>query len=179
MTFGFTPAEQMEEKTVCYRHPTVETGLRCNRCGRYICSRCAVRTPVGYRCPDCVRQQQDAFFNAGQSDYIIAAIVAFACTIPIVYILSRLGLLFIIILGLPAGGLVSEIVHRALRRRRGRYTWAIVALAIVAGGIAANFEIVRLILVSGQVQAAAVLLPPAIITALCAVAAAARFRYGK
>jgi hypothetical protein len=29
------------------------TGLRCSRCGRPICPQCAVRTPVGLRCPDC------------------------------------------------------------------------------------------------------------------------------
>jgi hypothetical protein len=29
------------------------TGLRCSRCGKPICPLCAVRTPVGLRCPDC------------------------------------------------------------------------------------------------------------------------------
>lgn len=29
------------------------TGLRCSRCGKPICPECAVRTPVGMRCPDC------------------------------------------------------------------------------------------------------------------------------
>jgi hypothetical protein len=29
------------------------TGLRCTRCGKPICPLCAVRTPVGLRCPDC------------------------------------------------------------------------------------------------------------------------------
>src|SRR5215216_981534 len=37
----------------CADHPDVETRLRCSRCGRPICPRCAVRTPVGMRCPDC------------------------------------------------------------------------------------------------------------------------------
>jgi len=29
------------------------TGLRCSRCGKPICPQCAVRTPVGLRCPEC------------------------------------------------------------------------------------------------------------------------------
>jgi hypothetical protein len=37
----------------CADHPDVETRLRCSRCGRPICPRCGVRTPVGMRCPDC------------------------------------------------------------------------------------------------------------------------------
>ncbi len=37
----------------CSYHPNVLTGLRCNRCGKPICPQCAVRTPVGMRCPDC------------------------------------------------------------------------------------------------------------------------------
>ena len=37
----------------CYRHRTAETRLRCGRCGRPICTRCAVIGPEGPRCPDC------------------------------------------------------------------------------------------------------------------------------
>ncbi len=39
--------------TRCTYHPDVETLLRCSRCGTPICPRCAVRTPVGMRCPAC------------------------------------------------------------------------------------------------------------------------------
>lgn len=37
----------------CSYHPNVRTRLRCSKCGKPICPRCAVETPVGYRCPDC------------------------------------------------------------------------------------------------------------------------------
>ena len=36
--------------TYCANHPTVETTLRCNKCGKPICAKCAIRTPTGYRC---------------------------------------------------------------------------------------------------------------------------------
>ena len=41
------------EERQCTYHPNVRTRLRCSKCGTPICPRCAVETPVGYRCPDC------------------------------------------------------------------------------------------------------------------------------
>lgn len=40
-------------ETRCSYHPNVLTNLRCSRCGKPICPKCAVRTPVGMRCPEC------------------------------------------------------------------------------------------------------------------------------
>jgi hypothetical protein len=42
----------IDEKRCTY-HPNVLTRLRCSKCGTPICPRCAVETPVGFRCPDC------------------------------------------------------------------------------------------------------------------------------
>jgi membrane associated rhomboid family serine protease len=41
------------ERTVCYRHPRVETAVRCSDCDRPICTDCMVFGPVGIRCPEC------------------------------------------------------------------------------------------------------------------------------
>jgi hypothetical protein len=41
------------EDVRCTYHPSVMTRLRCSRCGKPICPRCGVRTPVGLRCPEC------------------------------------------------------------------------------------------------------------------------------
>ncbi len=62
----------------CVNHPARETGLRCNRCGDPICAQCAVRTPVGYRCKKCVREQQKTFETVRWYDFPIAFIVAAA-----------------------------------------------------------------------------------------------------
>src|SRR5437773_4965038 len=45
----------------CYRHPRVVTGVHCTRCGRPICTDCMVSAPVGYQCPECVREVSGAW----------------------------------------------------------------------------------------------------------------------
>jgi membrane associated rhomboid family serine protease len=50
----------------CYRHPSVETGVHCTRCGRPICPECMIPAPVGYQCPECVRSSRQEFHRAGQ-----------------------------------------------------------------------------------------------------------------
>ena len=56
----------------CANHPDTETLLRCNKCNKPICLKCAVQTPVGYRCKECVREQQDVYYNGTTSDNLIA-----------------------------------------------------------------------------------------------------------
>ncbi|MBK8050505.1 MAG: hypothetical protein IPK16_27420, partial [Anaerolineales bacterium] len=70
----------VSEATYCATHATVETQLRCNRCARLICLKCAVLTPVGYRCKECVRTQQAVFFTAGVRDEAMVFAVSFAMT---------------------------------------------------------------------------------------------------
>ena len=39
----------------CAYHPNMPTRLRCNKCGKPVCTRCVVTTAVGQRCRDCAR----------------------------------------------------------------------------------------------------------------------------
>src|SRR5512140_1228893 len=93
----------------CVNHPNVETSLRCNRCERPICTQCAVLTPTGYRCKDCVRGQQKIFETAQVYDYplafIVAAILGFVGSL----IASRFGF-FTIFLAPIAGTVIAEAV---------------------------------------------------------------------
>jgi len=121
----------------CINHPHRETALRCNRCGAPVCTSCVVRTPVGYRCAECVKAQQATFFNAQWYDYPIAGIVALLLSIPAAAIASVAGWFFAIIVSPVAGGLIGGIVHWAIGRRRGRWTWLIVTVGLVLGALAA------------------------------------------
>jgi hypothetical protein len=126
-----------DELTYCEVHPDRETALRCNKCGRLMCAECAVLTPVGYRCKECVRQHDDKYFKATSNDDLkVIAICGGAALIggAIVSALG-LGLLFAIILGLPLGGAISEAALRATGRRRGRRSGEIGAAAVIIGGL--------------------------------------------
>jgi hypothetical protein len=137
-----------DEIIYCHYHPNTPTTLRCNRCGKPICARDAVRTPVGYRCKDCVRRQQDVFFNATVVDYVIAAIVALPVGFVAQQIAPRLGF-FIIFIGPAIGGIVGEVIFRATRKRRGRYSWAVAVGAISAGALAALWPKLQLLFLVG------------------------------
>jgi membrane associated rhomboid family serine protease len=45
-----------DEVTYCYGHPNTPTKLRCSRCDRPICGRCAIPASVGQHCPECVAE---------------------------------------------------------------------------------------------------------------------------
>jgi hypothetical protein len=114
----------------CYYHPNTPTELRCNKCGKYICVKDAVRTPVGYRCKGCVKEQQDVFYNATPIDYVVAAAVSLVLSFIAAVIMPALG--FFAIFGAPiAGGIISEGVRIANRKRRGRYIWAVVIACMI------------------------------------------------
>jgi len=102
-----------------------------------MCAECAVQTPVGYRCKQCVRQHEDKFFTASSNDTLIVIAVCGGLAALGGAILGAIGfgLFLALILGFPAGGIVSEAALRATKRRRARYSGEIGAAAVVVGGI--------------------------------------------
>src|SRR5512136_84973 len=127
-----------EPETFCINHPQVRTSLRCNRCGNPICVKCAVRTPVGYRCKNCVRTQQAVFYTASPRDYDVAALI----TLPLAAIGQFIGPMlgfFALFAGPIVGGLIAELVWRATGKRRGKYTWLIVAACMVIPALPVMF----------------------------------------
>jgi tetratricopeptide (TPR) repeat protein len=121
---------------VCANHPTVETMLRCNRCSKPICTRCAVQTPVGYRCKECVGQQQAAFYTGGALDYVIAGVIALVLGGIASYLMTMLGAWFFALILGPAVGIgIAEAVRLAVRRRRSKYLWLVVAGGMVVGAL--------------------------------------------
>jgi hypothetical protein len=115
----------------CAYHPTVETYLRCNQCDKYICTKCAVRTPTGYRCKDCVRTQQKIFDTATTKDYFIVffltGFLSFLGGLAALLVTSIIWGIFVIGLGPVAGIFIANIVRRVIGNHRSRalnYTFA-------------------------------------------------------
>lgn len=126
--------EAISDNLYCANHPQTPTALRCNRCGKPICSRCIVRTPVGYRCRECVRGQQQTFESALWYDYVIAAVIALPLSAMAGALVTALSF-YSIFLAPVVGGLIAEIVRWAVRRRRGRYLPHTAAAAFALGGL--------------------------------------------
>ena len=133
----------MTESTTlyCYVHPNRETSLRCNNCNRPICASCAVRTPTGYRCKECVRERQKTFDTSEWYDYILGFIVAGALSAVATFLVSLIGGIgffgwIIIFAGAPtAGVMIAEGVRRVTRRRRSRSLFITVAAGVVLGAL--------------------------------------------
>ena len=112
----------------CANHPGRETRLRCNKCDKPICTDCAVLTPVGYRCRECVREQQDKFYTAGSSDRLKGYMAAIAGGIALgltaillgAFLGTFLGVIVAFFAGPAVGGAVGELAWRAAGRKRSR-----------------------------------------------------------
>jgi hypothetical protein len=118
----------------CANHPGRETSLRCNKCGKPICVQCAVLTPIGYRCKECVRGQQRVYETATWIDYP----VAIAIGIVLAYIGSVIAsfLSFFTIFVAPiAGVVIAEAIRMATRRRRSRRLYLAAAGAVILGSL--------------------------------------------
>ena len=133
-----TNAEDYE--LVCYRHPKRPTSLRCYNCGKPICSSCAIKTPVGYSCPDCIREKEDVFFNAGPLDYVIAPLIGLVLSLIAGWLVATFALrggFFIYIIMLFVGGIAGRFIGQfskmAIGRRRGRYLPQIMVAMLILG----------------------------------------------
>ena len=125
----------------CYVHPNRETSLRCNNCNRPICASCAVRTPTGYRCRECVRGQQKTFDTSEWYDYISGFIVSAILSTIAAFLVTFVGGIgffgwFLIAAGAPTAGVaIAESVRAITRRRRSRPLFMTVAAGVVVGAI--------------------------------------------
>jgi hypothetical protein len=133
----------MTESTTlyCYVHPNRETALRCNNCNRPICASCAIRTPTGYRCRECVKGQLKTFDTSEWYDYITGFITASLLSLVaafLVTLISRIGFFgwFLIAAGAPTAAVaITEGVRAVTRRRRSRALFITVAVGVVLGAL--------------------------------------------
>jgi len=118
----------------CTFDPDVETNITCANCGRPICPKCMVYSPVGIKCRDCARHIGRTVAGPRPIYYVRAAGAGLVAG-PIGGILHgvvgrmiRFGGL-ILVLGLGMG--IGELISRAARRNTGP------GLQAIAGGAAA------------------------------------------
>lgn len=116
----------------CTYHPSVMTRLRCSRCGKPICPRCGVRTPVGLRCPECagVRGLPTYRTDSGTLAKSIGAGVLVAIVIGVIW-----GYIpgWNFYLSLLLGFAVAESMAYVSRAKRGADLQIAGVLAVVLG----------------------------------------------
>ncbi|MCH8191720.1 MAG: hypothetical protein IIC80_10265 [Chloroflexi bacterium] len=120
----------------CATHPTVETHLTCQKCGKAICFRCMVQTPVGYRCPECARVRANPLLvmSGPQTARAVGAALGVAFLGGIGWgVLKGIGIvfgLFSIIAALGIGYAIAEAIKAATNRK------PVPSLAYLAAGAA-------------------------------------------
>lgn len=125
----------------CTYHPDVETELRCGKCGKPICPKCMVQTPVGARCSDCGQLQKLPTFHITKKYYLRAIVtatgMAFACgavwwaVMPFSY--------FNFLLAAGFGYAIGEVISRSVNRKRGKGLALIAGVAVVVAYLVSIF----------------------------------------
>ena len=129
----------------CYRHPQTETLLRCSRCDNPICIKCAQRTSVGHRCPDCLKTQRQRAYNMEPGDLLRAGAVSFGLSL-VLWPLCSLLLGFLnffwllpfvaaFLAGGAAGGGLAQLIRQVVQKRRGPHLKWVTLAGILAGGL--------------------------------------------
>ena len=117
----------------CAYHPDVETNLRCGKCGKPICPKDMVQTPVGARCPDCAKLYKLPTFQISTKYYLraIGAGVGTAIICGAIWGVIGMFIPFFYLNLLIAAGVgyaIGEVISRSVNRKRGK------GLAVIAGG---------------------------------------------
>lgn len=137
----------MTDTLYCANHPASETMLRCNRCEKPICNKCAVHTPTGYRCKECVNAQKKKFDTAEWYDYVvgIAATSALSLAASLLVVLGSFLTAFIpffsfiltavlaIAIANGTASLIGKVVKRFVGGRRSKTLFMLSTIGVVLG----------------------------------------------
>ncbi|MFC2059980.1 hypothetical protein ACFLTZ_02650 [Chloroflexota bacterium] len=120
----------------CVTHPGVETNLRCGKCGKSICPKCLVQTPVGARCPDCARLRKLPTYHVSTKYYLRAAGtalgMAIVCGIIWRVVTHIVPFLYINLLLAPGiGYAIGEVVSLSVNRKRNTVLAVTAGIAVV------------------------------------------------
>ncbi|MSQ11283.1 MAG: hypothetical protein EXR48_01065 [Dehalococcoidia bacterium] len=113
--------------TVCTNHKKVETALRCGKCDKPICGRCAMNTEVGTRCRDCARLKRVPTYQVNPVYLVRGLVAGLAVAVGVGLlggflfredVISRSRVLAALIL-LTMSYLTAEVVSLATNRKSG------------------------------------------------------------
>ena len=143
-------------------NPDEAIQLRCNRCNKPITPATAILTETGYRCADCVREQQRVFDTTRKLDpvlgFVVAALISFGGS----WLAGILGF-FTILVAPGVGTLITNAVRLVVNRRRGKsLNQAILVGAIVGALPLLIMEVLPLLSGSGPLLTGRVSLLPLI-----------------
>ena len=116
----------------CAWHTGVETNVSCRECGRYMCPKDMVESPVGYKCRECGRAK---ITKGGVKPRQVALALAFGLVAAVVAAPVARFIPFFLLGPILYGGVVGEAARRG---GGGHRTWefsAIAAVCALAGGL--------------------------------------------
>lgn len=117
----------------CARHQAIETTLKCSKCETPICPKCAVLTPVGYRCPDC-GQEKSATQGGPWLRQLFCGVLGGTSGFLIAYFLPMKLAILMIFAAILIGNLTGQIIWILLGRRSSAFAGSITALGFLMGG---------------------------------------------
>ena len=128
----------------CATHPEVETSLRCGKCGKPICPKCLVQTPVGARCRDCARLHRLPTYRVTTKYYLkatgTALGMAIVCGIVWGLIVGTAHFFYLNLLLAPgAGYAIGEVTSLSVNRKRGTGLALVGSLAVVISYLVSIF----------------------------------------
>jgi hypothetical protein len=119
----------------CAWHPGVETNVSCRECGRYMCPKDMVESPVGYKCRECGRAK---ITKGGVKPRQVLLSLAFGLVAAVVAAPLAAFIPFMFLGPILYGGAVGEATRRG---GGGHRTWQFVTVAAVcalAGALSAG-----------------------------------------
>ncbi len=133
----------------CSFHPGTDAVLRCAECGRWICPKDMVDTPVGYKCPICSAQPNSAVRFVKPKQWAYAAASALAAGVLggvlLGMIMRSIGLYFFLI-PFVFGVAVGEATRRGSGGHRGSALAALAGLCAAGGAFLGGFGLLGVVM---------------------------------
>ncbi|HVB97581.1 MAG TPA: B-box zinc finger protein [Chloroflexota bacterium] len=126
----------------CATHPNVQTYLRCAQCGKPICPRCLVMTPVGAKCSGCAKLRPLPIFILSPVNVVVALVVTVVSAVALGVVGSILGRvvpLFLIAFPFGVGIVLAEAISRSVNRKRHLYLRILAGAGVILSYLVLGF----------------------------------------